>query len=82
MLVAMLCTFERNVFSPHVTIIIFNTVGVMLRTDDAGQWTLDAGPLSTILYKLTGELKMPKTGASTCINMAYRPNAHLLYIVL
>ena len=35
---------------------IFNSVGVMLRTDDAGRWTLDAGP-QTPYYKLTGELK-------------------------
>ena len=28
----------------------------MVRTDDAGQWTLDAGP-SAPYYKLTGELK-------------------------
>ena len=31
-------------------------MGVMLRTDDAGQWTMDAGP-SAPYYKLTGELK-------------------------
>ena len=29
----------------------------MIRTDDAGQWTMDAGP-SAPYYKLTGELKM------------------------
>ena len=45
-------------------LIIFNTVGVMLRTDDAGhrtpddgRRTMDGGP-STPYYKLTGELKM------------------------
>ena len=45
-------------------LIIFNTVGVMLRTDDAGhrtmdagRWTLDAGPKAPY-YKLTGELKI------------------------
>ena len=52
---------------------IFNTVGVMLRTDDSrrrtpddGRWTLDDGRRtmdpapSTPYYKLTGELKTPK----------------------
>ena len=43
---------------------MFNTVGVMLSTDDAGRWTIDAGRRtmdagpSTPYYKLTGELKM------------------------
>ena len=37
-------------------LILFNTVGVMLRTDDAGRRTLDAGPQAPY-YKLTGELK-------------------------
>ena len=40
-------------------LIIFNTVGVMLRTDDAGQWTLDTGRrTSTPYYKLT-EINRP-----------------------
>ena len=45
---------------------IFNTVGVMLRTDDArrrtpddGRRTMDPTP-STPYYKLTGELKIRK----------------------
>ena len=38
------------------TIRVYNTVGVMLRTDDAGRRTMDAGP-STPYCKLTGELK-------------------------
>ena len=33
----------------------------MLRTDDAGRWTMDAGP-STPYYKLTGELKKLSRG--------------------
>ena len=48
----------------YTYIIIFNTVGVMLRTDDTrrrtlddGRRTMDAGP-STPYYKLTGELKI------------------------
>ena len=40
-------------------LIIFNTLAVTLRTDDAGHWTQDAGhcPPTTLYYKLTGELK-------------------------
>ena len=42
-------------------LIIFNTLAVMLRTDDAGRRTLDAGRMTlsptTLYYKLTGELK-------------------------
>ena len=40
-------------------LIIFHTLGVMLRTDDAGRWTMDAGP-STPYYMLTGELEKLK----------------------
>ena len=41
-------------------LIIFNTLAVTLRTDDAGHWTQDAGhcPPTTLYYKLTGELKI------------------------
>ena len=45
-------------------LIIFNTLAVMLRTDDAGHWTQDTGRRThdivlptTLYYKLTGELK-------------------------
>ena len=52
-------------------LIIFNTLAVTLRTDDAGHWTQDAGRRTqdagrmtlsptTLYYKLTGELKKVK----------------------
>ena len=49
-------------------LIIFNTLAVTLRTDDAGHWTQDTGrrtqdaghcPPTTLYYKLTGELRRP-----------------------
>ena len=62
--------FEHNLYT-HITniciqygLIIVNTVGVMLRTDDAGHRTMDAGP-STPYYKLTGELKKAGFGVIT-----------------
>ena len=43
-------------------LIIFNTLAVTLRTDNAAHWTQDAGRMTlsptTLYYKLTGELKI------------------------
>ena len=52
-------------------------MGVVLRTDDAGQWTLDAGP-SAPYYKLTGEL-IKNVNKRTCFTR-FRISAHELKI--
>ena len=63
--------------------IIFNTLAVTLRTDNAGHWTQDAGRMTlsptTLYYKLTGELKsdllhgeVPRLTVLNKINLSYR----------